>query len=78
VRELAQQLDVGVDQVAIAAALAQPWAWRVLSGAVTTGQLAENLAGEQLPLGADDVSTLTRSAKAPAQYWAERASRQWS
>jgi aryl-alcohol dehydrogenase-like predicted oxidoreductase len=78
VRELAQQLGVGVDQVAIAAALAQPWAWRVLSGAVTTGQLAENLAGEQLPLGAEAVSALiTRSAQAPAQFWAERASRRW-
>jgi len=76
-RELAAKLAVGVDQVAIAAALAQPWAWRVLSGAVTTEQLAENLAGEQLDLDADAVNTLTASALPPPQYWAERASRQW-
>lgn len=77
-RELAQQLDVGVDQIAIAAALAQPSAWRVLSGASPPGQLAENLAGEQLHLDAYAVSTLIGSAQPPAQYWSERASRQWS
>jgi aryl-alcohol dehydrogenase-like predicted oxidoreductase len=84
-RELARQLSagsvggsVGVDQVAIGAALAQPWAWRVLTGAVTTGQLAENLAGEQLDLDPDTLSTLTASALPPGQYWSERASRRWS
>jgi aryl-alcohol dehydrogenase-like predicted oxidoreductase len=69
---------VGVDQVAIGAALAQPWAWRVLSGAVTTGQLAQNLAGEQLDLDPGTLSTLTASALPPGQYWSERASRSWS
>ena len=77
-RELARQLSVGVDQVAIRAALAQPWAWRVLSGAVTTGQLVENLAGERLDLDPDTLSTLTASALPPGQYWSERASRKWS
>ena len=32
----AEDLGVGVDQLAIAVALAQPWAWRVLSGAVSS------------------------------------------
>ncbi len=77
-RELARRLGVGLDQVAIAAALAQPWAWRVLSGAVTTDQLAQNQAGEQLALGPDVVTGLLASAQPPAQYWAERATRQWA
>ena len=75
--QLAAQRAVGLDQVAIAAALAQPWAWRVLSGAVTTGQLAENLAGERLDLDADAIAGLSGLAQPPAQYWSERASRQW-
>ena len=43
-RVTAARLGVGVDQVALAACLAQPWAWRVLSGAVTVDQLRQNLA----------------------------------
>jgi aryl-alcohol dehydrogenase-like predicted oxidoreductase len=75
--EFAVQRGVGLDQVAIAAALAQPWAWRVLSGAVTTGQLAENLAAQQLDLDAEAIAGLSGLAQPPAQYWAERASRRW-
>ena len=36
--------DTTVDALAIAAALAQPWAWRVLSGAVDSAQVASNAA----------------------------------
>jgi aryl-alcohol dehydrogenase-like predicted oxidoreductase len=77
-RELAQRLNVGVDQVAIAAALAQPWAWRVLSGAVTVRQLQENLAGEHLRLAPGDIDDLTQRALAPHEYWAERSRRAWT
>jgi aryl-alcohol dehydrogenase-like predicted oxidoreductase len=77
-RELARRLDVGVDQVAIAAALAQPWAWRVLSGAVTVQQLEENLAGENLRLTTTDIDEVTQRAQAPNEYWAERSGRSWT
>jgi aryl-alcohol dehydrogenase-like predicted oxidoreductase len=76
--DLAATLDAGLDQVAMAAALAQPWAWRVLSGAVTTQQLAQNLAGEHLHLTLDDVRAVTQHAQAPGDYWAERSGRGWT
>ena len=42
--ELAGDLGTTVDRLAIAAALAQPWAWRVLSGAVDPAQVTSNAA----------------------------------
>ena len=75
---LAEQLHVGVDQLAIAAALAQPWASRVLSGAVTTDQLHSNVgaASVHLPLAVlDELATLAEPAGA---YWEARSRRSWS
>ena len=69
---LATERGVTEDAIALAAALAQPWASVVLSGAVTRAQLDENLAaltvGELPPLSL---------AEAPDAYWAERAARPW-
>jgi aryl-alcohol dehydrogenase-like predicted oxidoreductase len=76
-RELAAELGVGVDQVATAAALAQPWAWRVLSGAVTADQLRSNLAAAALSLNAVDLGRLTTHAQPAGEYWAQRAGRAW-
>ena len=56
----------------LAAALAQPWASVVLSGAVTRAQLDENLAA----LGVGELPALSL-AEAPDAYWAERAARPW-
>jgi aryl-alcohol dehydrogenase-like predicted oxidoreductase len=69
---LATERGVTEDAIALAAALAQPWATVVLSGAVTRAQLDENLAalavGPLPPLG------LAEPADA---YWAERSARPW-
>jgi aryl-alcohol dehydrogenase-like predicted oxidoreductase len=75
---VAAELGIGVDQLAIAAALAQPWAWRVLSGAVTAEQLDSNVAAErvELPAGAHD--QLATLAQPPAEYWATRSRRPWA
>lgn len=77
-REAADRLGVGVDQLAIAAALAQPWAWRVLSGAVTTRQLDENLAAGRLHLDEDAVGRLTDRPEEPDRYWLDRSGRPWT
>jgi aryl-alcohol dehydrogenase-like predicted oxidoreductase len=69
---LAAARGVTEDAIALAAALAQPWASVVLSGAVTRAQLAENLAA----LGAGPLPALSL-AEAPAVYWQERAARPW-
>src|SRR5438034_4712072 len=69
---LAAARGVTEDAIALAAALAQPWASVVLSGAVTRAQLDENLAA--LTVGQVPALSL---AEAPDAYWAERAARPW-
>jgi aryl-alcohol dehydrogenase-like predicted oxidoreductase len=69
---LAADRGVTEDAIALAAALAQPWASVVLSGAVTRPQLAANLAALMVsPLPALDL------AESPGVYWAARAARPW-
>ncbi len=70
---LAAARGVTPDAIAIAAALANPWAGVVLSGAVTEQQLQENLAA----LAVGDLPPLDL-AEPPGTYWATRAARQWS
>src|SRR5215467_12907600 len=60
--------------VALAAALAQPWADVVLSGAVTTGQLENNLAALTLVRERADWPHI---AESPADYWARRSALPW-
>jgi aryl-alcohol dehydrogenase-like predicted oxidoreductase len=67
---------VGPDTVAIAAALAQPWADVVLSGAVTVPQLTSNAAAREL-VGETGLDTLV-APQAPQDYWAERSRLGWA
>ncbi|MGL5811379.1 MAG: hypothetical protein ACRCYQ_15675 [Nocardioides sp.] len=64
--------------MAIAAALAQPWAWRVLSGAVTGGQVRSNVRGAALVLAGDQLAELADFAVGPVRYWHDRAQRAWA
>jgi aryl-alcohol dehydrogenase-like predicted oxidoreductase len=75
--ELAATLDVAVDRLAVAAALAQPWAWCVLSGAVDAAQVASHAAAAGLDLPPDVVGELGTLAEEPAAYWSARA-RPWT
>jgi aryl-alcohol dehydrogenase-like predicted oxidoreductase len=75
---MAQEAGVPLDQLAIAAALAQPWAWRVLSGAVDAGQVASNAAAADVQLSAEVLARMTALAEEPAAYWAARSARAWS
>lgn len=69
---LAGATGVTADAIAIAAALAQPWASVVLAGAVTPRQLQSNLAA----LAVSDLPDLD-IAEPPRSYWASRAARPW-
>jgi len=69
---------VTADAVALAAALANPWADVVLSGAVTVGQLHSNLAASALELSAADREELRALAEPPERYWAERGALPWA
>jgi len=68
----AADLSVTVDAVALGAALANPWASVVLSGAVTPRQLQANLAA----LDVGDLADLDLAAP-PGTYWAARSARPW-
>jgi aryl-alcohol dehydrogenase-like predicted oxidoreductase len=75
---LAAELGVPLDQLAIAAALAQPWAWCVLSGAVDPLQVASNAAAARVSLPADVLSELGTLAEDAEAYWSARSARAWS
>jgi aryl-alcohol dehydrogenase-like predicted oxidoreductase len=63
-----------VDALSLAAALSQPWADVVLSGAVTTNQLESNLDAVAL---ARDPLERPEIAESPADYWARRGTLAW-
>jgi aryl-alcohol dehydrogenase-like predicted oxidoreductase len=74
-RREAAARGVSLTALAMATALAQPWADIVLSGAVTAQQLTENLAAQDLEPVAPD--QLKAAAISPPEYWAHRARLEW-
>ena len=78
VAAVSAELGIAVDQLAIAAALAQPWAATVLSGAATSEQLASNLAAAAVALPPAALDELAGLAEPPAEYWATRSRRPWA
>ncbi len=78
VRDVAARHGVSVDQVAVAAAVAQPWVDVVLSGAVTQPQLAANVAALELELSDEDRDRLRSAAEDRAAYWDGRAALPWT
>lgn len=78
VARVAAEWGMGVDQLAIAAAVSQPWEPRVLSGAVTVPQVESHLAGADADLPARVFDGLTGVSEDPDDYWAARSRRRWS
>lgn len=68
--------DHAPDAVALAAALAQPWASVVLSGAATVAQLRSNLTA--LDVGEVDLDALADLAEPPEAYWSARSALPWT
>lgn len=81
VAALAAELSATPDAVAIAAALARPWADVVLLGASTVEQLRSNVRGVGLDPAALaralDGGALAAAAEAPEAYWRKRAALPW-
>jgi aryl-alcohol dehydrogenase-like predicted oxidoreductase len=75
---VASRHGVGVDAVALAAVLANPWAGVVLSGAVTAGQLQANLAALQVELDPVELEELAALAEPAGTYWRTRSALAWS
>lgn len=75
---LAARLGCALDALAIAAALAQPWAGVVLSGAATPDQLRSNLAALKVAWDAEAEAALAPLAEAPELYWGTRSALKWN
>jgi aryl-alcohol dehydrogenase-like predicted oxidoreductase len=75
---IAGQKETGIDALALAAALAQPWASIVLSGAANEKQLRSNLSATKLSLDAETLEELLSLAEPPEQYWATRSQLAWN
>ena len=75
---IATRRGTSIDALALGAALAQPWAHVVLSGATRVGQLEANVTALSVSLTTDDLSELARVAESPDDYWAMRARLPWN
>jgi aryl-alcohol dehydrogenase-like predicted oxidoreductase len=75
---MARRHRTSVDAVALAAALAQPWADVVLLGATRVDHLEANLAARSVILEERDARDLSRLATPPEQYWRTRSRMPWS
>jgi aryl-alcohol dehydrogenase-like predicted oxidoreductase len=73
-----ERRGVGADAVAIAAALAQPWADVVLSGAVTVDQLVSNSGAAEIALDPAELAGFAAVAQPSEAYWATRSRLAWS
>ncbi|GAA4016142.1 aldo/keto reductase [Deinococcus rubellus] len=73
---LSAESEVAPDALALAAALVQPWADVILSGASTRAQLESNLGAAHL-VGAD-LTGLAGLAESPEHYWHTRAGLAWN
>lgn len=76
--EIARRLDCGLDALALAAALAQPWADVVLSGAATVEQLRSNLDALAVRWDEAAAESLQSIAEKPADYWTTRSQLPWN
>ncbi|MDI5981211.1 aldo/keto reductase [Amycolatopsis magusensis] len=78
VAELAAARGVTPDAVALAAALAQPFADAVLAGPASVAQLESNLDAARVPLEDAELARLLALREAPADYWAHRSRLEWN
>ncbi|HZY83632.1 MAG TPA: aldo/keto reductase [Gemmataceae bacterium] len=76
--EQAVRLNTTVDALALAAALAQPWADVVLSGAATVEHLRSNLGALTAAWDAEAAERLGGLAEAPEAYWGTRGGLAWN
>jgi aryl-alcohol dehydrogenase-like predicted oxidoreductase len=70
--------NCGVDAIALAACLAQPFADVVLSGAVTEQQLRSNLRAQEVHLNTQSLDRLLATAYPPDDYWKYRRGMTWN
>ncbi|HEV7595496.1 MAG TPA: aldo/keto reductase [Gemmatimonadaceae bacterium] len=78
VREAAESRSTTVEMLALAAALARPWADVVLTGAATVGQVQSNITALALPYDSGLEDQLRSASVGSAEYWRARTSFSWN
>jgi aryl-alcohol dehydrogenase-like predicted oxidoreductase len=78
IRGLAESRGTTIETVALAAALARPWADVVLTGAATVGQIRSNVAALELPYDSELEEQLRSVSISSAEYWRARSSFRWN
>jgi aryl-alcohol dehydrogenase-like predicted oxidoreductase len=76
--KVAAHKQTTIDALALAAALSQPWATIVLSGAATSEQLRSNVAALDAAWDEETAEILASLAEPPTIYWQERSNLDWN
>lgn len=77
-QDAARHAETTPDALALAAALTQPWADVVLSGAATVDQLESNLGALLIRPDRAELQRLEAIREAPTDYWRRRAALPWN
>ncbi len=75
---IAAKHHAGVDAIAMAFVLQQPWAGVVLSGAASPEHLLSNLKALNISLDDADLRLLNQLSESPADYWKTRSGLAWN
>ena len=78
IRALAESRGTTLETLAIAAALAKPWATVVLTGAATVEQVRSNVRAVELEYDAELDEELRSVAVSSEEYWRARSSFRWN
>jgi aryl-alcohol dehydrogenase-like predicted oxidoreductase len=76
--QIALAKETTIDALAIAAALNQPWATVVLSGAATVEHVQSNVAAPAVDWDEATADSLTNLIEEPADYWHTRSRLEWN
>jgi aryl-alcohol dehydrogenase-like predicted oxidoreductase len=74
----AHRQGCGIDALALACALAQPWADFVLSGAATVAQVESNLDANRVTLAEGYFASIKTMREDPKEYWHKRSQLPWN
>jgi aryl-alcohol dehydrogenase-like predicted oxidoreductase len=78
IRALAERRDTTIEMLALAAALARPWADTVLTGAATVDQIVSSAAAAEVDYDAKLEAELRPLSIASVEYWRARSSFRWN
>ena len=78
IREVAEDRHTTVEMLALAAALARPWANVVLTGAATVGQIQSTVSAREFAYDTELEEQLRSVGISSAEYWRARSSFSWN